>query len=136
MAQFSISEVGRRTGLRPSAIRYYERFGILLPAKRIHGQRRYDERIFARLAVVARARQSGFSLDEIRELFFGFRSAAPASERWKKLSRRKLAELEAALERIETMQNLLSRMENCRCDALEECGEKILRLSGTGTGGS
>jgi DNA-binding transcriptional MerR regulator len=40
--QLTISEVARRVGLQPSAIRYYERIGILLPAHRIGGQRRYD----------------------------------------------------------------------------------------------
>ena len=38
----SISEVAKQIGLRPSAIRYYERIGILSPAHRVSGQRRYD----------------------------------------------------------------------------------------------
>ena|SRR5256885_16149225 len=127
MPELTISEVARRAGLRPSTIRYYEQIGILLPARRMSGQRRYDGAVLRRLAVIQRARQTGFTLDEIRELFFGFAVATPPSKRWQKLSRRKLAELDEAVGRIRTMQNLLRRLENCRCDALDECGERLLQ---------
>jgi len=128
MPLLTISEVARQVGLQPSAIRYYERIGILLPAQRTGGQRRYDTTVLHRLAVIQRARQTGFSLDEIRELFFGFRDAAPASQRWQKLSRRKLAELEELTEQIKTMRHLLQRMMDCcRCDTLDQCGRGIFK---------
>jgi MerR family transcriptional regulator, redox-sensitive transcriptional activator SoxR len=132
MPLLTISEVAKQVGLRASAIRYYEQIGILLPAQRISGQRRYDPTVLYRLAVVQRARQSGFTLDEIRQLFFGFRNAAPASERWRKLSRQKLVELETLQSQIKSMQQLLrSMMEKCRCETLDQCGKGILR-SGCG----
>jgi MerR family redox-sensitive transcriptional activator SoxR len=128
MPQLTISEVARQVGLQASAIRYYEQIGILLPAQRISGQRRYDATVLYRLAVIQRARQTGFTLDEIRELFFGFRDAAPASQRWQKLSRRKLEELEELMKQIKTMRQLLrSMIECCRCDTLDQCGRGILR---------
>lgn len=128
MSQLTISEVARRIGLQPSAIRYYERIGILLPGQRISGQRRYDTTVLYRLAVIQRARQIGFTLDEIRQLFFGFRNVTRASERWQKLSRRKLGELDGLLDGIKTMRRLLKKMmQNCRCDTLEQCGKGIFR---------
>jgi MerR family transcriptional regulator, redox-sensitive transcriptional activator SoxR len=128
MPLLTISEVARQVRLQPSAIRYYERIGILLPAQRAGGQRRYDTTVLHRLAVIQRARQTGFSLDEIRELFFGFRDTAPASQRWQKLSRRKLAELEELTEQIKTMRHLLQRMMDCcRCETLDQCGRGIFR---------
>ena len=69
----SISEVANQIGLRPSAIRYYEQVGILPQAQRVSGQRRYDVTVLHRLIVIQRARQTGFTLSEIKELFFGFR---------------------------------------------------------------
>ena len=39
MSQWTISEVGRKVGLRSSAIRYYEQIGIVEPARRVSGQR-------------------------------------------------------------------------------------------------
>jgi DNA-binding transcriptional MerR regulator len=136
MPQLTVSEVARQLGLRPSAIRYYERIGVLLPAQRISGQRRYDNTVLHRLAVVQRARQTGFTLDEIRQLFFGFRDGTPASKRWQKLSRRKLSELDSQLGRIKTMQHLLRRMmQSCRCDTLDECGKRIFRRASSNVAG-
>jgi MerR family redox-sensitive transcriptional activator SoxR len=128
MPQLTISDVARQVGLQPSAIRYYEQIGILLPAQRISRQRRYDATVLYRLAVIQRARQVGFTLDEIRQLFFGFRNVTRASERWQKLSRTKLAELDGLMDGIRTMRSLLKKMmQNCRCDTLEQCGRGIFR---------
>jgi MerR family redox-sensitive transcriptional activator SoxR len=128
MSQLTISQVARQVGLQPSAIRYYEQIGILLPAQRIGGQRRYDTTVLHRLAVIQQARQTGFTLDEIRELFFGFRDAATASQRWQKLSRRKLAELAELTAQIKAMQHLLQKMtECCHCETLDQCGKGIFK---------
>src|SRR5438876_8209316 len=132
MAQLTISEVARQVGLQPSAIRYYEQIGILLPAQRISGQRRYDTTVLYRLAIIQRARQLGFTLDEVRQLFFGFRNVARPSERWQKLSQRKLAELDGLMDGIRTVRRLLKKMmQNCRCETLDQCGKGIFR-SGCG----
>ena len=126
MAQMTISAVAWLVGLEASAIRYYEQIGLLPPAQRISGQRRYDATTLHRLAVVQRARQLGFTLEETRQLFFGFRSGARASERWQKLSRQKLAELDGQLKAIRTIQGLLREMmAKCHCDSLEQCGKGI-----------
>src|SRR5215470_6016387 len=127
MPQLTISEVAHQVGLTSSAIRYYERMGILPPATRISGQRRYDRTVLYRLAIVQRARQAGFTLDEIRTLFFGFKDGTRAEARWRKLADRKLAELSAIAEQIKTMELLLKRMKvKCHCSTLEVCGKAIL----------
>jgi MerR family redox-sensitive transcriptional activator SoxR len=126
--ELTITEVARQAGLQPSAIRYYEQIGLLPAAQRISGRRRYDTTVLYRLAVIQRARRTGFTLDEIRTLFFGFQSVTPASERWRRLSRSKLAELDELLDGIRAMRGLLKRMmENCRCETLDECGKGIFR---------
>jgi len=122
----AISDVARVFGLRTSAIRYYEQIGILPPPVRKNGQRRYEKSALFRLAVVQRAQESGFTLDEIRELFFGFRPATRPPKRWHELSERKIAELQLRMERLKLMQTLLRQMQACRCNALEECGKKLL----------
>src|SRR5262249_677869 len=127
MKQLSISEVARQIGVRASTIRYYEQIGILLPPERVGGQRRYEASILKRLAVIQHARQVGFSLQKIRPLFFGFRDNTPPSERWQKMNSKKLDELNALARDIKTMQKLLLKMQNCRCSALDECGEKFMQ---------
>ena len=126
MQLLTISQVASRFGLRASALRYYEQIGILPAALRVSGQRRYDTAALRRLAVIQRAREIGFALSDIRELFCGFRPGVPASHRWQQLSRRKLLEIEHLLQRLQTMKTLLTRMESCKCDALDECGAAIL----------
>ena len=128
MLPLTISEVARQIGLQPSAIRYYERIGLLPPAQRISGQRLYDSTVLYRLAIVQRARQVGFTLEEIRQLFLGFRNVTRASERWQKLSQRKLAELDVLMDGIRTVRRLLKKMmQDCRCDTLDQCGKGIFR---------
>jgi MerR, DNA binding len=78
-----------------------------------------------RLGVVQRARETGFTLEEIRELFFGFPAGTPPPKRWHQLSQRKIAELRERMKRLQLLETLLKRVEDCRCHALEECGEKI-----------
>jgi MerR family transcriptional regulator, redox-sensitive transcriptional activator SoxR len=129
-AKWSISEVGRKVGLRTSAIRYYEQIGILEPARRVAGQRRYDETVLYRLAVIRRAQEVGFTLDEIRQLFFGFSQATPISQRWKKIAERKIVELDARLEQIQSMRKLLKKLETCcECETVERCGAGILGVT-------
>jgi MerR family transcriptional regulator, redox-sensitive transcriptional activator SoxR len=122
----AISDVARVFGLRTSAIRYYEQIGILPPPMRKNGQRRYDKSVLFRLEVVQRARELGFTLGEIRELFFGFQSATRPPKRWHELSERKIAELRIRMKQLKLMETLLKQMQGCRCNALEECGEKLL----------
>src|SRR3984893_802830 len=128
MAQLTISQVTRQIRLRPSAIRYYERIGLLPPAERLSGQRRYDPTVLYRLAIIQRARQLGFTLTEIRHLFFGFRDITRASERWRTLSQRKLAELDHLMDGIKTVRGVLTKlMAKCRCETLDQCGKGIFQ---------
>jgi MerR family redox-sensitive transcriptional activator SoxR len=131
MAQLNISEVAREVGLRSSAIRYYEKIGLLPAAERKGKQRRYDTAALYRLAIIQRARQLGFTLDEIRQLFFGFSNVTRASARWQQLSRQKLAELDNLMESIKVVQSLLKKlMKNCNCETLDQCGKGIFRNAG------
>jgi MerR family redox-sensitive transcriptional activator SoxR len=126
LAHLTISQVAREIKVRPSAIRYYERIGLLPPAERRSGQRRYDSTVLYRLAIIQRARQLAFTLSEIRQLFFGFRNVTRASKRWRTLSRQKLTELDDLMAGIKGMQAVLKRlMSKCRCDTLEQCGKRM-----------
>jgi MerR family redox-sensitive transcriptional activator SoxR len=60
MGQLTISQVARQIRLRPSAIRCYERIGLLPLAQRVNGQKRYDSRVLYGLAIIQHARELGF----------------------------------------------------------------------------
>ena len=125
MPHMQISEVARQAGVRASTIRYYEQIRVLEAPARQSGQRRYDRSVLYRLALIQRARQTGFTLEEIRKLFFGFAPGTPISARWRKLSEKKLEELEALMEQIKAMQKLLLQIQNCKCEAVEQCGKAM-----------
>jgi MerR family redox-sensitive transcriptional activator SoxR len=128
MGQLTISEVARQVRIRPSAIRYYERIGLLPRPERLSGQRRYDAAVLYRLAIIQRARQLGFTLSEIRHLFFGFRDITRASKRWRTLSARKLSELDHQMEAIKAVRGMLKKlMTKCRCETLDQCGKAIFQ---------
>jgi MerR family transcriptional regulator, redox-sensitive transcriptional activator SoxR len=132
MAGMTISEVARRAGVRASTLRYYEQLGILPAPPRACGQRRYDPTALHRLAVIRRARETGFTLKEIRLLFAGFRADTPASERWRRLSEQKLVDLGAMMERVKTMHALLLSMRDCPCETLEQCGKRMFERAAGG----
>jgi len=128
MPELTISEVARQVGLQASAVRYYERIGLLPRAPRMSGQRRYDTAALYRLAIIQRARQLGFTLSEIRYLFFGFRDITRPSERWRTLSERKLAELDDLMDGIKAVRGMLRKlMTKCQCNTLDQCGKGIFQ---------
>lgn len=126
MGLLTIGEVARRAGLRPSAIRYYESAGVLPIPRRVSGQRRYDDDVPQRLAIIRVAQEAGFTVAEIRRLFVHFDADTPASERWQALATQKLAEVEALIVRAQGMKRLLEEgLLRCQCPSLEECGRLI-----------
>jgi redox-sensitive transcriptional activator SoxR len=126
MAALTIGEVAWRAGVKPTAIRFWEGEGVLPPARRVGGQRRYDESVLARLAVVRLAQEVGFTIAEIRHLVAGFDERGVAPERWRELAERKLAEVDARIARAEGMKRLLAESLRCGCVTLDAC-DLVLR---------
>ena len=121
MKPLSIGEVAKRTGVRTSALRYYEDAGVLPRAARVAGRRRYDADIIHRIDMLRFAQQAGFTLDEIKTLFHGFGAGTPLSTRWHSLAREKLLELEQLAERIDRMRRALQLGLKCGCIRIEDC---------------
>jgi MerR family redox-sensitive transcriptional activator SoxR len=125
-----IGELSRRSGLAPSAIRFYEQERLIPAAARHGGQRVYGEDAVAQLSVARLARDAGFRISEIRQLVTEF-----GENRWRTLAERKLGEVRSAAERLRTMEDLLEKLLRCRCPDLEFCGRAIeRRASGNRTG--
>lgn len=121
MGSLTIGEVARRAGVRPTAIRYWEGEGVLPPPPRVGGQRRYDESVLARLAVVRLAQAVGFSVAEVRALVEGFDERGVAPDRWRGLAERKLGEVDALIARAEGMKRVLEESLQCDCLTLDTC---------------
>ena len=114
-----IGEVARAAGVRKSLIRYYEGIGLIPRTPRVSGQRRYDESVLRRLAVIDVAQRAGLSLDEIRDLLeIG---SDPLSPRLQALARRRLREIEGLIERAAQVRAWLEAASRCECVSVDEC---------------
>jgi MerR family redox-sensitive transcriptional activator SoxR len=129
MATITIGEVARRAGLQTSAIRHYEKIGLLPKTQRIGGQRRYETGVLNYLEVINMAKRAGFRMDEIRQLFHGFGKGTPAFRRWQLLAQRKVTEMDDLIARAKKMKLLLQRADRCKCLVLEDCGKAFLARS-------
>lgn len=123
MANLSIGQVARLTGLQTSAIRYYESIGLLPEPPRVSGQRRYNDDIFAQLGLIRLAQSAGLGMAEIRALLHDFPADMPPSQRWQQIANRKLAELQTLIEQAQAQQRVLETTLNCTCADLSDCGE-------------
>lgn len=120
-ATLTIGEVAAAVGLKTSAVRYYERVGVLPMAERSSGHRRYRPEIISRLRTIQAAQQAGFSLEEIAQLLRGAEDGRGADE-LRVLAERKLPDVEALIERAEAMKHWLKLAAECRCSTLDVCG--------------
>lgn len=125
----TIGDLAARAGVRTSTLRYYEDEGLLVPAGRVSGQRRYDAGAVEALTVIRFCRKLGFSLDEIRVLLTVPRGARKRTK-WRGLVDDKLAELDTAITRAQAMQALLRTSRDCDCVDLEQCAALCAPLVG------
>ena len=118
----TIGEVAARSGVAPSALRFYEAQGLIASERNGSGHRRYPRAVLRRVAFIVFAQKVGLSLDEIRaELVKLPRNRAPERADWAKLSgswTRRIDERIAALERMKTG---LAECIGCGCLSLDRC---------------
>jgi len=129
MAELRIGEVAERTGIAPSAIRYYEDEGLIPRPARRSGQRVYDASVVDQLGLIALAKGAGFTVAEIKKLLGGFTRRTPPGERWRALTQAKMAELEERIAEAERMKRVLRAVMRCQCPTLADCS-RAMKASG------
>lgn len=135
MSSMSIGQVARRCGLAPSAIRYYEKAGLLPKPARANGRRRYAADVIGRVRLVQLAREAGFTIAELRVFITGFPATTPPTIRWRTLAERKLTQIAAQMKQLERMKALLDSSFHCGCLSVEECARMIGELPSPITAG-
>ena len=123
----TIGDVAAKAMLATSAIRYYERTGLLKQPLRKNGRRIYSDEVLHQLTIIEFAKETGFTLSEIKLLLHGFPENTPASARWKKMAREKIRELDVAVAKTKAMRDMLEAIRSCRCRKLEQCAEGLER---------
>lgn len=116
-ALLTIGEVAAHAGLATSAVRYYERRGLLEADARESGQRRFREATLRRLVFIGMLQDAGLSLDDI-EVILG----ASTVDEWKAVARERLVALDAEIERLQRARAYLDGALLCRFDhPVTEC---------------
>jgi MerR family redox-sensitive transcriptional activator SoxR len=110
-ALMTIGEVARRAGVATSTLRFYERRGLLVADARRGGQRRYGVDSLRRLVFIGMLQDAGLSLDDVAAVL-----GASNVDEWKAIARRRLAVLDAEIERLQRAREYLDGALLCRYD--------------------
>jgi MerR family redox-sensitive transcriptional activator SoxR len=129
----TIGELAAISNLKPSAIRFYEKTGLLPPPARKNGRRVYSSEAANRLTLIGFAKDTGFSLPEIKLLLHGFPSTTTAGERWRKLATSKIDQLESSIAKARAMETMLRSIMKCRCVTMEQCARGLAACLNTPT---
>lgn len=128
MFDIDIAELARRSGVRASALRFYEEKGLIVSTGRRGLKRLFDPSTLERLSLIALGRASGFSLDEIAAMVAG--AAGPDID--KARLRAKAAELDRRIEDLRLMRDGLLHAVACTAPSLMACARfrGLVRLAG------
>jgi DNA-binding transcriptional MerR regulator len=105
-----IGQLARRTGVATSALRYYERIGLLSPAERVGQRRQYEAASAERVALIRLYQDAGFTLAEIGRLLA---ARSPGRRTWGRLAERKIAELDARIADAQRAKTLIEHALEC-----------------------
>jgi DNA-binding transcriptional MerR regulator len=127
----TIGELAHRAGVATSAVRYWEELGLLPAPARISGQRRYPEAAVGLVGMILLLRDVGFSLAE-QKAFMAPRGVA--LDEWRRLARRKLAELDERIAKAQAGREAIEHGLRCPHEDIRECptfrGLVAARLAG------
>lgn len=128
MEQLTIGQVSARSGVAPSALRYYEEQGLITATRTAGGARRYPRTVLRRLAFVRAAQNVGLSLGEIRDALATLPEGRPPTARdWARLSSAWRDRLDEQIAALEQLRDGLDSCIGCGCLSLGRC-----RLSNPG----
>jgi DNA-binding transcriptional MerR regulator len=113
-----IAELGGRTGTAPSALRYYERLGLLSPTGLVGGRRKYTSSAAERVALIRLYQDAGFTLAEIAELL---RVNTSQKAVWARYAQEKVDELEHRISEAQQAKALLQHALRCPAPNLLTC---------------
>jgi MerR family redox-sensitive transcriptional activator SoxR len=120
--ELAIGEVASRAGVTTSALRFYEREGLIESGRTEGGQRRYHRDVLRRIAFVRAAQRVGLSLDGIKAALASLpEGRTPTARDWERLSRSWRPELDARIHELERLRDRLDSCIGCGCLSLRAC---------------
>ncbi|MEL2242711.1 helix-turn-helix domain-containing protein [Leclercia adecarboxylata] len=119
MKELDIGEVAELSGVKPSALRYYETKGLIKPIGRNGLRRQYHENVLDKLQLIALGQVAGFSLDDIAEMFGTQGKIALDRERLEQRSK----EIDVTIRRLQLLSRGLKHVARCSQPEHTECEE-------------
>ena len=120
--QLTIGEVAERSGLAGSAIRFYERQGLIHATRTEGGQRRFRRDVLRRIAFIRIAQRVGLSLEEIVAALAGLPAdRAPTGQDWQRLTRGWRERIDQRIDLLEALRGGLTSCIGCGCLSLRTC---------------
>ena len=120
--ELTIGEVSRRSGVAPSALRFYERQGLIASTRTDGNQRRYAPVTLRRVALVQAGKAAGIPLERIRRALDTLpRDKTPTKRDWERLSSGWRRELDDRIESLEAIRTRLTGCIGCGCLSLTSC---------------
>jgi MerR family transcriptional regulator, redox-sensitive transcriptional activator SoxR len=118
----AIGEVAERSGVAPSALRFYERQGLIESVRTGGNQRRYERAVLRRIAFIQAGRAAGVALSEIRRALDGLPTKRVPSRRdWERLSNKWRDDIDARIETLEALRDRLTTCIGCGCLSIDKC---------------
>jgi MerR family redox-sensitive transcriptional activator SoxR len=118
----TVGDVAHRSGFAASALRFYERQGLIHATRTTGGQRRYQRNVLRRLAFIRAARNVGLSLDEVAAALATLPdSRTPTKEDWSRLSRSWRRRLDDQIDALSRLRDGLESCIGCGCLSLRKC---------------
>jgi MerR family redox-sensitive transcriptional activator SoxR len=122
MEDLSIGMLAERTGVAPSALRFYEAEGLIHATRTAGGQRRYTRATLRRVSFIRVAQQVGLKLEEIRAALASLpENRTPTERDWERLSRSWRPRLDAQIAMLERLRDRLDGCIGCGCLSLRTC---------------
>ena len=120
--RLSVSEVAERSGFAPSALRFYEREGLIAAERTSGNQRRYERSVLRRLAFIRAARNVGLSLEEVAAALATLpERRTPTRSDWSRLSRSWRQRLDDQIAALTKLRDGLDSCIGCGCLSLRTC---------------
>ena len=121
-ATMSVGQVAERSGYTTSAVRYYEREGLIAAERNAGGHRRFPPAVLRRLAFIRAARHVGLGLDEIKEAMATLPGdRTPTKADWARISRQWRSRLDEEIEALVALRDGLDSCIGCGCLSLQRC---------------
>lgn len=121
--ELSIGELSLRSGISQSALRFYEREGLISARRTDGNQRRYPAVTLRRVALVQAGKAAGIPLERIRQALETLpEGKTPTKRDWERLSRSWRQELDERIATLEAIRGRLTTCIGCGCLSLQTCG--------------